>query len=462
MPKNQKKTICFIHYGIGWRDGVNTVIKTFAEQIQKQRPNTGLCFVGGEIKERFLKGASYKIVPELLPSSNGGDLDKEETLKRGEIIAEKISRATKGADVVIIENPFLGGYCLPAMLGFLIYAERYKPREVKVFFRVHDLYTDNSRYYAPLKKLFSKRELKKFVGCEKVDGFFVINNFLKKDLVDKGVSAEKIFFLPNGVNEERFSSKLNEKQKENLLCKTLDIPKKNIKKDRILLYPVRVVPRKNIEEAILLTHCLRRATREDYILIISGKIDENDPLSRDYYKALKRITEKVDFLVVFTKGVLPLDRKYGANGKIEEYGISDLYHASHSIIMTSAKEGFGYPFLECWLAGRTIIGKRVENVISDFEKKGLSLGWLYSDFWIGGEDIPDFGEKRMQKVLEIFNNNELQDQVFEKNKGIILQQAEILQNRAMREEIIKLNQKAVHDFYVSSKITKRFLKLVGI
>ena len=53
MTEEKKdKKICLVHYGIGWKDGVNTVLRTLADQIREQMPNLKICFVGGEIKER--------------------------------------------------------------------------------------------------------------------------------------------------------------------------------------------------------------------------------------------------------------------------------------------------------------------------------------------------------------------------------------------------------------------------
>jgi hypothetical protein len=106
MTKGDPKTICFIHYGIGWRDGINTVIKSLAIRIQKQRPDLGLCFLGGQMKEKILENAFYQEIPELLPKEN--DLTKEAIKKEAKAIAKKIAQATKGMEVIVIENPLMG------------------------------------------------------------------------------------------------------------------------------------------------------------------------------------------------------------------------------------------------------------------------------------------------------------------------------------------------------------------
>ncbi|MEA2092436.1 MAG: hypothetical protein U9P61_00425, partial [Patescibacteria group bacterium] len=306
MPKNCKKTICFIHYGIGWRDGVNMVIKTLVNGIQKQNSHLNFCFIGGKIKERFLKNADYKEIPELLPEKEYPN--KKSIEKKGLSIAKKIAQATKGITVIVIENPFIGEYHLPAMLGFSIYAAQFKPPGTKVFFRIHDLYTDNPHYCDESLKFFSSSEIKNIIKGRGVDGFFVVNHNLEKKLIKEGISQKKVFYLSNGVDEEKFNKRLKSGEVSAIYA-SLGISNKDTK---ILLYPVRVVPRKNIEEAILLAYYIRKITSENYILVISGKIDKYDSLSCGYYKILEKIISAVNFPVIFTKKPLPLERSYNS------------------------------------------------------------------------------------------------------------------------------------------------------
>ncbi|HHE76683.1 MAG TPA: hypothetical protein ENL27_01725, partial [Candidatus Parcubacteria bacterium] len=186
------KKICFIHYGIGWKDGVNTVINNFASQIKKQRPDLGVCFLGGQIKDKVISGASYFEIPELLPRKRQ-ESSRGIVQKKAELIAKKISKKTKGIKVIVIENPLMGDYHLPAMIGFFIYAKKYKPRDTKLFLRVHDLYLDNHRYTDGFMKLFSQKEIKNIFRGEGVDGFLIINRNLKKRLMLLGIDSKKIF-----------------------------------------------------------------------------------------------------------------------------------------------------------------------------------------------------------------------------------------------------------------------------
>jgi len=234
MPKNNEKTICFIHYGIGWRDGVNTVVKTLVDGIQKQNLRLNFCFIGGEIKERFLDNADYIEIPELLPTE---ECNKDDIEREGLIIAKKIAQATEGASAVIIENPFVGEYHLSAMLGFSIYANQFKPSGTKVFFRIHDLYSDNPQYCDESLKFFSPLEIKNIVKGRGVDGFLVINHNLKEKLIKEGVPAEKILYFSNGINEEKFNRHLTNNETESIL-NSLKISENDKKDVKVLLYPV--------------------------------------------------------------------------------------------------------------------------------------------------------------------------------------------------------------------------------
>ena len=492
----KKKTICFIHYGIGWKDGVNAVLTGLAKEIKEQNPDLRICFLGGEIERRILKGNTlYKTVPELIPRRRRGKLNKKDLKKESLVIAKKIAEETKNMDVVVIENPFLGTYHLPAMVGFSLYASQYKSKDTKVFFRVHDLYSDSPQYFKNLQRLISPSEIRDIVKGRGVDGFLVIDSIIRTNLVKVGVPRKKISYLPNGIDSSKFSRKLSKREKTSVV-KNLEIPLEHKKKAKLLVYPVRVVPRKNIEEAIFLTYFIREITNNNYILVISGKIDENDRLSSGYYKKLKELINLADIPVVFVKKGFSFNRRLGPRGKIKEYSVSDLYQVSSSIVMTSLREGFGYPFLECWFAKKIIIGRRTPNVITSFERNGLNFKWLYRSFLIpekvSSKDGPEkYFEKissrfkwlyniflipekfflkprkaehleRVIKAIKVFKDPKLKKETWELNKKIIARQARLLQNSKKQKQIIRNNFKAVKKIYEISKITKSFLSLVKL
>jgi len=463
--KNISATICFVHYGIGWKDGINTVLKTLTKEISKKYPSIKIEFLGGQIKERFLKNASYKTIPELLP--NKKKLTKQQIYQKTVIIAEKLASLTEGKEIVIIENPFLGDYHLPAMIGYSLYAKKYRPKGTKIFFRIHDLY-NNSYKYTNFQKILSFLEIRDIVKGEGVDSFFVLKRAMKKELIKIGVPSKKISYLPNGIDTSVFKQRLEEFDKSKLY-KILKIPASQKKTAKILLYPVRVVPRKNIEEAILLVQFIRELTKENYFLVVSGQIDVNDPQATDYYKHLIRLKQLADFPIILSKGAFTLERRYDQQGAIKEFGIGDLYQICEAVIMTSIEEGFGYPFLESWFAKKIVIGRRIPDVISDFERTGVKFWWLYSHFLINKkrQDLAQIrnnnkGFNRIKKVAEILQNKKAQKEVLKLNATLLETQIEMLQNKKRQAQIIKNNFQAAKKTYDISKITNQFLKLTGL
>ncbi len=455
--------ICFIHYGIGWKDGINMVLWTLVNELVRQRPDLKLGFLGGEIKEEILKKAVYQTIPELLPGKR--PQNKKQLEEEALVIARKIAEATKGVKVIVIENPLIGDYHLAAMLGFSIYARQYKPSTTKLFFRIHDLFTDTPGYAEKLRKFFSPEEIKTIVQGEGVDGFLIINQLLKSRLVKEGIASEKIFYLPNGIDSVLFSQELSKPEKE-LIFQDLGLGKQSVEKTRILLYPVRVVPRKNIEEAILLTYFIRQITKANYTLVVAGKIDKGDVLSEGYYRILEELVDLAGLPVVFTKTAWPFERQYDKQGKVEKFSIGDLYQSAQAIVMTSLREGFGYPFLECWFVKKMIIGRRIESVLGDFEKSGLKFSWLYDNFLIEPTKsaVPEKEASfdRAKKVIKIFKEAKLKEQILELNRAIIMEQLSMLEDKDKCQRIIELNLKTAKEVYQISVIARRFLKIIGL
>ncbi len=448
IEEKNKIRICFIHYGIGWKDGVNSVITSFAESIQIAGKQAEVCFLAGEIKGRIKKRFLSWEIKELLPKKEEFSKSKEYFLKKGEIIAKKISEIVVDNDIkkVIIENPLMGDYHLAAMLGFLFFAQKYKPEGVEVFFRVHDFFLDEEKYYKHFNEIFSLEERKKLFQSKGINRIFIINKNLKNKLRKIGFPQNKIYYLPNGLKIKRFRQKPG-KSKLKKIKKNLGF----LQKDKILLYPVRIVARKNIEEAILLAYFIRLLTEDNYVLFVSGEVDKKDPLTEDYFQYLKKLKEVVNFRIVF--------------GKRVKVSISTLYNLAEAVIITSIREGFGLPFLECWIAGKVVIGRKIK-VISDFEEKGLVFNWLYKSFFINGYELSKIGEERFSKrislICKVFEDKKFEEKILKINRKVIENQIDILKDRRKRKEIIKKNFLAIKKSYDIKKIRDKFLRLIDL
>lgn len=155
-------------------------------------------------------------------------------------------------------------------------------------------------------------------------------------LAARGIPADKIFVLPNPVDDEFFARRCRD---------DIDLPRP------FLLSPMKVMPRKNNAEAVDLI-----AQLPGYHLVISLDADN------DYAAKLKRRIRRQRLPVIIGAGLddpLPL------------------FCAAHAILTTSKQEGFGYAFLEGWLAGKLVVGRDIPEVTADFKAAGMKLDHLY-------------------------------------------------------------------------------------
>jgi hypothetical protein len=81
-----------------------------------------------------------------------------------------------------------------------------------------------------------------------------------------------------------------------------------------------------------------------------------------------------------------------------------------SLISTSITEGFGFSFLEPWLFGKLLWGRKLVDICRDFERNGLRLDHLYAGLYapIDWVDLPRFRNRWhecIQKAAKLFNTS---------------------------------------------------------
>jgi len=77
---------------------------------------------------------------------------------------------------------------------------------------------------------------------------------------------------------------------------------------------------------------------------------------------------------------------FGA-GSLVDY--PDLVFHADVMITTSIVEGFGMGFLEPWLSGKTLFGRDIPEITSDFKKLGIEFPRMYSSLPIPLNYIED-------------------------------------------------------------------------
>ena len=124
------------------------------------------------------------------------------------------------------------------------------------------------------------------------------------------------------------------------------------------LYPVRAVRRKNLGELALLAASYPERH-------FANSLGPTNP-------AFKKTYDRWEYFSEAKK--LPLT--FGLNQKIG-LPFHQLVNASQTLITTSVAEGFGMGFLEPWMFGKSVIGRNLPEVTSDFSSLGVNLSHLY-------------------------------------------------------------------------------------
>ena len=127
---------------------------------------------------------------------------------------------------------------------------------------------------------------------------------------------------------------------------------------RLIVYPIRAIRRKNIGEALLLS----RYFQKDQLLAIT--LPPTSPTDRHCHAEWKAFSAARGLKALFEATTL--------------YDFAALVGAADTLITTSIAEGFGFAFLEPWTAGRGLVGRKLPEICTDFEKAGVQLDHLYS------------------------------------------------------------------------------------
>ena len=127
---------------------------------------------------------------------------------------------------------------------------------------------------------------------------------------------------------------------------------------KTVLYPIRAIRRKNIGEAILMSLFFKAGEK------LAITLPPNSPADFPSYEGWKRLVGQRNLNVEFEAGL--------------NADFPDLVRSSNILITTSIMEGFGFAFLEPWLANKLLGGRKLPEICIDFEQNGLRLPHLYT------------------------------------------------------------------------------------
>ena len=398
--------ILFLHYSFK-EDGVTRSVLNNIKGLKELSENISFIFAG----DNFV-------------SSIPLDIEKRYINWNASNLVSQIQEISKDADVIIIENPTIG--ILPkATLAFKEFSER-NPNK-KIIYRIHDLIDDRPYLFEEFKKIFDNFD-DIYPTSDNVS-FLTLTSFDKRRLIKKGLKNVNV--LPNSVV---VSDLYTNPEKSLNLRKLFEREKIVNSNEKILTYPVRVLKRKNIEEAMLLTKILNEEG-ENYRLIVSISLDD------DYKKEIEILAK--DYNIQCSIGKVS---KYISFDKKDRFTIADLYSVSDLVISTSTREGFGFAFIEPWLTGTPVIGRKLPYITEDFEVNGIDLNHLYGNDIIHNSDDPCERMKKIRKVLS--NPKEFQE----------ISKTLDLKNRIQKAlSVIDKNREAIKKCYNHINIGKQLL-----
>jgi hypothetical protein len=309
--------IAFIHYHLK-TGGVTTVLR---QQVQSILDTCEVLVLSGEPPETpFLCDVVH--IPGLGYDNSGRNLTKSKEVAAA-ILKAIHSKWKDGCDLVHVHNPLL-----KKNANFLKILNELKGRGIKLFLQIHDFAEDG-------------RPLSYFADEEYIENchYGVINSRDYNILLKTGLKEEGLHKIFNTITPFYFDF-------EDAILKNY------------ILYPIRAIRRKNIGEAILLSLFFKKNAP----LVIT--LPPNSPADMNSYEDWKTFVTKNKLNVVFEAGLT--------------HEFSDLVLSSDFLITTSITEGFGFSFLEPWIAKKNLWGRKLPDICQDFEQNSIRLDHLYS------------------------------------------------------------------------------------
>ncbi|MGA7880165.1 MAG: glycosyltransferase [Terrimicrobiaceae bacterium] len=152
----------------------------------------------------------------------------------------------------------------------------------------------------------------------------------------------------------------------------------------VWISPTRFLRRKNLAEAVQLTRWLRP---EAWFVTTAG-ISSQEELryARRLEAASRHGKWRVRFqLLAEAKGSVP--------------AVDDLVSASEAMLLTSAQEGFGLPYLEAAALEKPLIARHLPNVVPDLVELGFAFPNLYDETFIAPDLLNLRAERARQNKL---------------------------------------------------------------
>ncbi|MUV88604.1 glycosyltransferase [Halapricum sp. CBA1109] len=165
----------------------------------------------------------------------------------------------------------------------------------------------------------------------------VLNSAIADVLVDRGVPAESVRTVPNGVDTERFGD-VDPAALERVRS-TYDLGEKPT-----LLFVGTLMPRKGVTEFVRALDTVVNDYGRDVEVILAGEPE----LDTGYVETVESLVEEA-----------ALGSAVSMPGFVPAADLPALYHAADLFVVPSLEEGFGMTAIEAMAAGTPVVGTRV-------------------------------------------------------------------------------------------------------
>ncbi len=389
------------HYHLK-KGGVTTVINNIADSVSTFHPNSiinnivlsGSCNSESRIKLSSEENSYCQIcIKDMNYKTTDKRVNKKQILKLcKEIIASidyKKQEDTKyliiGHNITLGKNPLLSA----------VFMELAKIWKDELFISlIHDFPEENRlQNIYRLKKAFGDSVSSVLYPDLPNYHFGFISMYYYKMMKSVGMPVKKMHYIPNLIETDKYYCYSQRKIKKSrtqvvdyIAGKFKSKNNGDLRAKKILLYPARILERKNIPEAILLIYLLGK---DDWQLWIT--MEANSKSDTLYWQKIADVLEKLDVDVI--TGV-------GSNVNISfDLTLNTLFNISDAIITTSVMEGFGFAFCEAWLAGKPVLGRKINSAVQEFVNSGMDFNHMYEEIII--PNFGDFASFKLNKQLEI-------------------------------------------------------------
>jgi hypothetical protein len=339
--------IAFLHYHLK-TGGVTTCLK---QQVDALKNDCDMFVITGEEPEGDFPVDTFHI-PELAYSAPDSKPINPQDI--ADTVIKAIQTRFNGpAEILHVHNPLLA-----KNTSFLKILKAVQKRGVALFLQIHDFAEDG-------------RPLSYFAEEYPADCHYnsVVNSRDYRILLKAGLKKKGLHQLFNSVNLPNGQPASSDG-------------------GPYVVYPIRGIRRKNIGEAILLSLFFEN----NETLVIT--LPPNSPADMQSYKDWKAFSGDNHLRVEFDAG---LNRPFDT-----------IVRSARYLLTTSITEGFGFSFLEPWLFEKSVRGRKLADICSDFEANGVRLDHMYTKLnvplnWIGSQGFFDLWKHTIENTGKLFD-----------------------------------------------------------